>query len=60
MILPVIVQPFVSAAQSVSVLFAQGFNQEDLEGDKKEAKEAQQQVEEESDSDDGVDRSGQE
>ncbi|XP_060903277.1 protein IWS1 homolog isoform X1 [Labrus mixtus] len=35
-----------------------GFNQEDLEGDKKEAKE-QQQVEDESDSDDGVDRSGQ-
>ncbi|KAM8905312.1 protein IWS1 homolog isoform 2-T2 [Spinachia spinachia] len=34
-----------------------GFNQEDLEGDKKEAKEQQQQ--EESDSDDGVDRSGQ-
>lgn len=35
-----------------------GFNQEDLDGAKKEAKE-QQQVEEESDSDDGVDRSGQ-
>eukprot|EP00064_Thunnus_orientalis_P006656 superscaffoldBa00000702_g6674 len=37
-----------------------GFNQEDLEGDKKEAKEKQQQVEEDSDSDEGVDRSGQE
>ncbi|XP_027135943.1 protein IWS1 homolog isoform X1 [Larimichthys crocea] len=36
-----------------------GFNQEDLDGDKKEAKERQQQVEEDSDSDDGVDRSGQ-
>ncbi|XP_070761675.1 protein IWS1 homolog [Enoplosus armatus] len=36
-----------------------GFNQEDLDGDKKESKEKQQQVEEESDSDDGVDRSGQ-
>ncbi|XP_044210350.1 protein IWS1 homolog isoform X3 [Thunnus albacares] len=36
-----------------------GFNQEDLEGDKKEAKEKQQQVEEDSDSDEGVDRSGQ-
>ncbi|XP_037630679.1 protein IWS1 homolog isoform X2 [Sebastes umbrosus] len=35
-----------------------GFNQEDLE-DKKELKEKQQQVEEESDSDEGVDRSGQ-
>ncbi|XP_071352312.1 protein IWS1 homolog isoform X1 [Trachinotus anak] len=35
-----------------------GFNQEDLEGDKKEAKE-KQQLEEESDSDEGVDRSGQ-
>ncbi|XP_059187386.1 protein IWS1 homolog isoform X2 [Centropristis striata] len=35
-----------------------GFNQEDLEGDKKESKEKQQQVEEESDSDEGVDRSG--
>ncbi|XP_070685674.1 protein IWS1 homolog isoform X2 [Pempheris klunzingeri] len=34
-----------------------GFNQEDLEGDKKEAKE--QQVDDESDSDEGVDRSGQ-
>ncbi|TDH15449.1 hypothetical protein EPR50_G00031670 [Perca flavescens] len=33
-----------------------GFNQEDLEGDKKEAKEEQQ---EQSDSDEGVDRSGQ-
>lgn len=38
----------------------QGFNQEDLEGDKKESKEKQQQVEEDSDSDEGVDRSGQE
>lgn len=36
-----------------------GFNQEDLDGDKKEAKERQQQMEEDSDSDDGVDRSGQ-
>ncbi|KAM9359074.1 protein IWS1 homolog isoform 2-T2 [Symphorus nematophorus] len=37
-----------------------GFNQEDLEGDKKESKEKQHQVEEEdSDSDEGVDRSGQ-
>lgn len=36
-----------------------GFNQEDLEGDKKEAKEKQQRAEEESDSDEGVDRSGQ-
>ncbi|KAI3353907.1 hypothetical protein L3Q82_004868 [Scortum barcoo] len=36
-----------------------GFNQEDLEGDKKESKEKKQQAEEESDSDDGVDRSGQ-
>ncbi|KAM6988215.1 protein IWS1 homolog isoform 1-T1 [Tautogolabrus adspersus] len=37
-----------------------GFNQEDLEGDKKEAKEKQQQqVEDESESDEGVDRSGQ-
>ncbi|XP_041796415.1 protein IWS1 homolog [Chelmon rostratus] len=36
-----------------------GFNQEDLEGDKKEAKERQLQVEEESDSDEGVDRGGQ-
>lgn len=36
----------------------QGFNQEDLEGDKKEVK--KQQVQEESDSDEGVDRSGQE
>ncbi|XP_008285443.1 protein IWS1 homolog isoform X1 [Stegastes partitus] len=36
-----------------------GFNQEDLEGDKKQAKEKQQQMEEESDSDEGVDRSGQ-
>lgn len=35
-----------------------GFNQEDLEGDKKQAKEAQQ-MEEESDSDEGVDRGGQ-
>ncbi|XP_074535977.1 protein IWS1 homolog [Halichoeres trimaculatus] len=35
-----------------------GFNQEDLEGDKKQAKE-QQQVEDESDSDEGVDRGGQ-
>lgn len=35
-----------------------GFNQEDLE-DKKELKEKQQQAEEESDSDEGVDRSGQ-
>ncbi|XP_041851132.1 protein IWS1 homolog isoform X2 [Melanotaenia boesemani] len=33
-----------------------GFNQEDLEGDRKEVK---QQVEEESDSDEGIDRSGQ-
>ncbi|CAJ1066242.1 protein IWS1 homolog isoform X4 [Xyrichtys novacula] len=36
-----------------------GFNQEDLEGDKKVSKELHQQQEEESDSDDGVDRSGQ-
>ncbi|XP_047449347.1 protein IWS1 homolog isoform X3 [Mugil cephalus] len=36
-----------------------GFNQEELEGDKKEAKERQQQVDEDSDSDEGVDRSGQ-
>ncbi|XP_072247962.1 protein IWS1 homolog [Leuresthes tenuis] len=35
-----------------------GFNQEDLEADKKESKE-KQQVQEESDSDEGVDRSGQ-
>ncbi|XP_054649428.1 protein IWS1 homolog [Dunckerocampus dactyliophorus] len=35
-----------------------GFNQEDLEEDKKETKE-KQQMEEESDSDEGVDRSGQ-
>ncbi|KAF1393391.1 hypothetical protein PFLUV_G00015140 [Perca fluviatilis] len=35
-----------------------GFNQEDLEGDKKEAKEEQEQ-QEQSDSDEGVDRSGQ-
>ncbi|KAM4566497.1 protein IWS1 homolog isoform 2-T2 [Odontesthes bonariensis] len=35
-----------------------GFNQEDLEADKKESKE-QQQVQEESDSDEGVDRGGQ-
>jgi len=41
---------------SVSFVLLQGFNQEDLEGDKKEAQEQQQ----ESDSDDGVDRSGQE
>lgn len=38
----------------------QGFNQEDLEAEKKESKEKKQQVQEESDSDDGVDRSGQE
>ncbi|XP_040902711.1 protein IWS1 homolog isoform X5 [Toxotes jaculatrix] len=36
-----------------------GFNQEDLEEEKKESKEKKQQVEEESDSDEGVDRSGQ-
>uniref|UniRef100_A0A3Q1FDA2 Interacts with SUPT6H, CTD assembly factor 1 n=1 Tax=Acanthochromis polyacanthus TaxID=80966 RepID=A0A3Q1FDA2_9TELE len=36
-----------------------GFNQEDLEGDKKQAKEKQQQMEEDSDSDEGIDRSGQ-
>ncbi|XP_039986324.1 protein IWS1 homolog isoform X2 [Xiphias gladius] len=36
-----------------------GFNQEDLEGEKKESKERKLQVEEESDSDEGVDRSGQ-
>ncbi|XP_056231042.1 protein IWS1 homolog isoform X2 [Seriola aureovittata] len=36
-----------------------GFNQEDLEGAKKEAREKQHQLEEESDSDEGVDRSGQ-
>ncbi|KAM9853312.1 protein IWS1 homolog [Aulostomus maculatus] len=36
-----------------------GFNQEDLEGDKKEAKEKHQLEEEESDSDEGIDRSGQ-
>ncbi|XP_035010613.2 protein IWS1 homolog isoform X1 [Hippoglossus stenolepis] len=37
-----------------------GFNQEDLEGEKLQAKEKQQQqMEEESDSDEGVDRSGQ-
>jgi len=40
-------------------LLLQGFNQEDLEADKKETKE-KQQVQEESDSDEGVDRSGQE
>lgn len=44
----------------VSVLHLQGFNQEDLEGDKKVSTEKKQQVEEESDSDEGVDRSGQE
>lgn len=37
----------------------QGFNQEDLEGEKEQVKK-KQQVEEESDSDEGVDRSGQE
>ncbi|XP_029372885.1 protein IWS1 homolog isoform X2 [Echeneis naucrates] len=36
-----------------------GFNQEDLEGDKKDVKEKHQHLEEESDSDEGVDRSGQ-
>ncbi|XP_026195229.1 protein IWS1 homolog isoform X2 [Anabas testudineus] len=36
-----------------------GFNQEDLDAEKKESKEKKQQVEEESDSDEGVDRSGQ-
>ncbi|XP_053177453.1 protein IWS1 homolog [Scomber japonicus] len=36
-----------------------GFNQEDLEGDKKEAQQKQQQLQEDSDSDEGVDRSGQ-
>ncbi|XP_070826593.1 protein IWS1 homolog [Chaetodon trifascialis] len=36
-----------------------GFNQEDLEEDKKESMEKQQRAEEESDSDDGIDRSGQ-
>ncbi|XP_078140286.1 protein IWS1 homolog isoform X2 [Centroberyx gerrardi] len=35
-----------------------GFNQEDLEGEKKEAKEQRQLAEEDSDSDEGVDRSG--
>lgn len=45
---------------SLSLVLLQGFNQEDLEGDKKEAKEQQEQQQEESDSDDGVDRSGQE
>lgn len=45
---------------SVRLLLLQGFNQEDLEGEKKESKERKLQVEEESDSDEGVDRSGQE
>ncbi|KAF3693406.1 Protein IWS1 -like protein IWS1-like protein [Channa argus] len=36
-----------------------GFNQEDLEAEKKESKEMKQQVDEDSESDDGVDRSGQ-
>ncbi|XP_062274519.1 protein IWS1 homolog isoform X2 [Scomber scombrus] len=36
-----------------------GFNQEDLDGDKKEAQLKQQQMQEDSDSDEGVDRSGQ-
>ncbi|XP_069390948.1 protein IWS1 homolog isoform X2 [Paralichthys olivaceus] len=36
-----------------------GFNQEDLEGEKQQAKEKKQQLQEESDSDEGVDRSGQ-
>nr|XP_043887946.1 protein IWS1 homolog isoform X2 [Solea senegalensis] len=36
-----------------------GFNQEDLDGDKVQAKEKKQQLQEESDSDEGVDRSGQ-
>ncbi|KAK2846509.1 hypothetical protein Q5P01_009508 [Channa striata] len=36
-----------------------GFNQEDLEAEKKESKEMKKQVEEDSDSDEGVDRSGQ-
>lgn len=40
----------------------QGFNQEDLDGDKKEPKQLQRQhqEEEEEDSDEGLDRSGQE
>ncbi len=56
------VDPLKVCVQFFSSLFflhLQGFNQEDLEGDKKEAK-RQEQVEEESDSDEGVDRSGQE
>lgn len=40
-------------------LLLQGFNQEELEADNKQPKEQQQAVEE-SDSDEGVDRSGQE
>ena len=45
----------------MKVCLLQGFNQEDLEGEKLQAKEKQQQrEEEESDSDEGVDRGGQE
>lgn len=40
------------------LLLFQGFNQEDLEGDKKEEKMQKQQAEEDSDSDEEVDRSG--
>lgn len=56
------VDPLKVCVRFLSLLFflhLQGFNQEDLEGDKKESK-RQEQVEEESDSDEGVDRSGQE
>lgn len=50
-----------SSSSNFCLLHLQGFNQEDLEGDKKESKEQKQrEVEEESDSDDGIDRSGQE
>ncbi len=49
-----------AASDRSSFLLLQGFNQEDLEGDKKETGERQQLVEEESDSDEDVDRSGQE
>lgn len=46
--------------ESECLLLLQGFNQEDLEADKKEASGKQQQQEEDSDSDEGVDRSGHE
>ncbi|XP_023283945.1 protein IWS1 homolog [Seriola lalandi dorsalis] len=66
----VTVDPSVSCRKMIADIFGEsgdeeeeeftGFNQEDLEGAKKEAREKQHQLEEESDSDEGVDRSGQE